>query len=94
MKINEIIEKLGISIDDVIGDMNKTIEGVASLSKAVKNQLTFCKVGNESKLSNKKKCIIIVPKTFNLSTLPKDNTYPNNPIRKNSYKYWENFQRF
>lgn len=75
MKINKIIEKLGISIDDVVGDGNKNIEGVVPLSKITKNQLTFCKKGNESKLNNIKKCAIVVPKTANLSTLPKDNTY-------------------
>lgn len=75
MRIDEIIKKLGISIDNVVGDINKSIECATPLSKATKNQITFCKKDNESKLFDIKNCTVVIPKTFNLSNLPKNNTY-------------------
>ena len=81
MRINEIIKKLGISIDNVVGDVNKSIECAEPFSKATKNQITFCKKDNESKLFDIKNCTVVIPNTFNLSNLPKNNTYiiTNNP---------------
>lgn len=75
MKVNEILKKLGLSKDAVIGDINKIVEGVAPLSNAIENKLVFCKRDNISELFDIKKCTVIVPKTVDPSILPKGNTY-------------------
>jgi UDP-3-O-[3-hydroxymyristoyl] glucosamine N-acyltransferase len=75
MKVKELIEKLGINTDNVIGDINRDIKGVSSIFNVSENQLTFCKKDNESYLANVKKCTVIIPKTVEISKIPKDNTY-------------------
>ena len=75
LRVKEIINKLGISSDDVVGDFNRAIEDVAPLSELTNNQLAFCKKGTESKLLNIKECTVIVSKMVNISDLPKNNTY-------------------
>ena len=50
MTVDEIVKKLGISLDDVIGDKKKIIKKISPRSNATENQLTFCKIGRESKL--------------------------------------------
>lgn len=75
MRVYELKKKLHINKNDVVGDTDVIIEGVASLAEVTKNQLTFCKKGNESKLVNIKNCTVIISKTAELSNLPKSNTY-------------------
>src|SRR4030043_463446 len=72
MKVFELLEKLGLTQKEIVGDINKIIKGVSPLSQAAENQLTFCKKSN---LLKTKGAIVIVSKTMPLSDLPKDNTY-------------------
>lgn len=60
---------------NVVGNLDREIDGVASLSDAVSNKLMFCKSGKEHLLMGISDCVVILSKDANIDSLLDGNTY-------------------
>lgn len=75
MNLLEIIEKIGISREQVVGNLNTQVERAMALDGVSENSLTYCKKGCEKKICNVRNCIIIISNDTDISSLPACNTY-------------------
>lgn len=74
LRVKDIIEKLNIDSNDVLGNLNKTLGPAVTLTNAAGDQFTFCKEKYVNMLSNIHNCVVIVPK-LDKPTLLVNNTY-------------------
>lgn len=72
-----IIKKLlkDLNMNNVIGDLHRQIDGVASLSNAARNKLVYCNSGMEYLLRGISDCVVIVSVDAYINALPDGNTY-------------------
>lgn len=75
MNVSELIENLQLNKNDVIGDLSRRVIKGATLSLAIRDQLTFCKTYEMLMSSSIGGCTVVIPRAISADSLLPDNTY-------------------